>query len=84
MAHTAHPHVQGTYLFSLMVVYTPGSSPRTGNIRFLTRVNTRKQPENTQFPCIEMSRQFLVYGGHTSNEAWVLTLRRPTRLIGLP
>ena len=54
-----------------------GTSLCTGSLRFLARVNTHKQPENIQFTCIEMSRQFLVYGDHTSNEAWVLTLRCP-------
>ena len=52
-----------------------GSSPHTGSLRFLARVNTHKQPENIQFPYVEMSTQFLGYGGHTSDEAWVLTLQ---------
>ena len=51
-----------------------GSSPHAGSIHFLARGETRKQPKNNQLPT-KMSRQFLAYGGHTSNEAWVLTLQ---------
>jgi hypothetical protein len=60
-----------------------GSSSCAGSIHFSTRDNTHKQPENIQFPCIEMSRQSLAYGGHTSIEVWVLTLR-PYPSTGLP
>ena len=34
-------------------------------------------PKNIQLSCVEMSRQSLAYGGHTSNETWVLTLQHP-------
>ena len=54
-----------------------GSSPRTGNIRILTMANTRKQPEKYSVSCIEMSRQFLVYGGHTLNEGLGLDASPP-------
>ena len=37
-------------------------------------------PKNIQFPCVEMNRQFLVYGGHTLSGAWVLTLQCPDGL----
>jgi hypothetical protein len=80
----AHPHVQGAYVLPLdEVAEKAGSSPRTGNIRFLTRHYASRQPEKYSVSYIEMSRQFLVYGGHTSNEAWVLTLR-PYPPTGLP
>ena len=45
-----------------------GSSSRAGSIRFLTRHYASRQPEKYSVSCIEMSRQFLVYGGHTLNE----------------
>ena len=68
----------------VVVVGLNGSSPLAGSSDFLTRDNTHKQPENIQFPCcVEMSRQFLAYGGHTSIEVWVLTLR-PYPSTGLP
>ena len=65
----AHPHVQGTYsVYGGCDENVAGSSPRTGNIRFLTRYYASRQPEKYSVSCIEMSRQFLVYGGHTLNE----------------
>ena len=48
---------------------------------FLAGSNARKQPGKCLLSCIEISRQFLVYGGHTSNEAWVLTLQHPMKAL---
>ena len=69
-ARRAHPHSQGAQTEERRKDYPQdGSSPLAGSSDFLTRDNTHKQPENIQFPCcIEMSRQFLAYGGHTLNE----------------
>ena len=43
----------------------------------------RVAPESSEIQSstpTEMSRRFLTYGGHTSNEVWVLTLQRPCGL----
>ena len=37
-------------------------------------------PKNIQFPCVEMNRQFLVYGDHAPRGVWVLTLQCPDGL----
>lgn len=53
----AHPRVQGAYCPRLLPSRRiRGSSPRTGSLHFLTRRYTSRQPENIQFPCVEMSR----------------------------
>ena len=49
---------------SIVAANDYGSSSHTGSI-LLTRANTRKQPEKCSVPYMEMSRQFLPYGGHT-------------------
>ena len=52
----AHPHVQGAYFpQSQKHDAFSGSSPRAGSLHFPTSSDARKQPENIQFPYVEMS-----------------------------
>jgi len=62
----AHPHIQGAYYdYEWHTLAKFGSSPHTGSIHFLTRGDTHKQLEKYSVSLfIEMSTQFLRYGGH--------------------
>lgn len=54
-----------------------GSLLRVGSLHFPTRDDTHGQPEKYPVPCIEMSRGFLIYGGHTLNEGLGLDASMP-------
>lgn len=71
----AHPCVQGADATPSLARGSMAHSCVQGACASWLGATPMSDPKNIQFPCIEMSRQSLVYGGHTLSGVWVLTLR---------